>query len=217
MKNLQIVISILFGLLVAGSVISGQSNPDAFGKVSSSGINSVTSRYNVDSISYLQPPANKKIGLGINTIRTVVYIGNEFQIRGAVSVFCIDRQAEIAFPFQYNSGKDANITYRVFYSEATYRSFTGKQQKGFYFSGGVRYAYIEGEILDDSAEFGSPQEHTGMISKQNKFGVYAGIGYRYFTMKGYYLGGNIIAGAYFGPRTPYIAMTEDLAYNFILG
>jgi hypothetical protein len=217
MKDSIPVLTVYIVLLSMEAVISGQSHDISIGKGSTIRMNPDLSLDGKDSLSHSHPLADKKFGIGFNPVRTVVYIGSELQLRAAISLFSIDRHAEIAFPFQYNSGEDENIPYKVFYSEATYRRFINDLQKGFYFSGGIRYAYIEGEILDSSAKFGSPEEHTGIIYKKSKFGVYAGIGYRHFYKGGFYWGCNLIAGTYFGPRTPNIAMTEDLAYNFILG
>lgn len=217
MKKFQVVLSILVSFVVLDTPISGKNYGEASALFSSSEMKPNSIFANKDSISNVQPPANKKFGTGINPMRSILNIGYELQLRGAISLFSIDRHAEISFPIQYILGKDGNLPYRVFYSEATYRRFPNGQQKGFYYSGGLRYAYLEGEMLDASAKLGSPMEHTGKIFMQNKIGIYAGIGYRHFTKRGLYWGGNIIVGTYFGRKTPYIATTEDIALNWILG
>jgi hypothetical protein len=202
MKKSNILFSFFIGLFAFGTAISGQSQDNTIGS---------------DSAKYSQPLADKKFGIGIDPIRTVVYIGYELQLKGAISLFSIDRHAEIAFPVQYLSGEAENRPYSVFYCEAAYRRFFSEQQKGFYYSGGIRFAYIQGEILDDTAEPGSPEAHTGINFEQNKVGIYAGIGYRHFYKNGFYFGSNVILGTYFGPKAPFIQTTEDMALNFILG
>jgi len=202
MKNLLTFFSFLIGLSALVTTISGQSQDNPIPK---------------DSARYSQALADKKYGIGIDPIRSVVYIGYELQLKGAISLFSIDRHAEIAFPVQYVSGEAENRPYKVFYAEAAYRRFFAEQQKGFYYSGGVRFAYIQGELLDNTAEPGSPEEHTGTNFEQNKAGIYAGIGYRRFYKNGFYFGSNIIFGTYFGPKAPFIQTTEDMALNFILG
>lgn len=170
-----------------------------------------------DSLAFSQALTNKKYGIGINPLRTIIYLGNALNVRGAVSLFAIDRHAEIAFPIQYLSGSDENIPYRFFFGEIAYRRFFSNRQNGFYYSGGFRYAFMKSEILDDSKKFGTPEEHTGTVYKQNKSGIYAGIGYRHFSVKGFYWGSNFILGGYFDNKSPYILAPEDFAYNFILG
>lgn len=204
------VFTILAGLLFIGTTIPGQSQAELPEQVYSSD-------FETDSLSSSQALSDKKYGIAINPIRTITYIGYLLNLRGAISMFAIDRHAEIAIPIQYVSGKRENLPYRFFFSEITYRRFFSHQQNGFYYSGGLRYAYMEAEILNNSEKFGSQEEHTGMIYKRNKLGIYAGVGYRHFSAKGFYWGCNIILGDYFGPETPYIQTPDDFAYNFILG
>jgi hypothetical protein len=166
------------------------------------------------------PLTNKTIGIGLNPLRLFSLIGQNGEdfarlFRATVSVFAIDRHAELAFPIQYMWGKNNSVPWRDFYFDVTYRRFFGSQQKGPYYSGGIRYAYIEGEELcTDKATYG---EGLGNIIVQNKVGIYAGIGYLHCSRIGFYWGGNIILGIYFGPKTPYIATMDDVTLNSILG
>jgi hypothetical protein len=216
MKNILIVYSILICILTPGATISGQSNNESSSQFSSSDKTFDSAYSKGDTISPILPPANKKFGIGLNPLRSVINIGYELQLRGAVSLYEVDRHAEISFPVQYILGEDNNIHYRVFYIEATYRRFPNGLQKGFYYSGGLRYAYIDGEELIATL---NPlyTERTGKVITDNKIGIYTGIGYRHFSKRGFYWGSNIIIGIYFGHKTPLIQTTEDIALNWILG
>jgi hypothetical protein len=142
-----------------------------------------------------QPLANKTFGIEFNPLRLLYGIADDVfntQIHGGVSLFSIDRYAEIAFPFLYMSGKSDNIPLKVLNIDATYRRFFHKEQKGMFFSGGLRYTYIEGEEGLDNRD----AIHSGNKIMENKAGIYIGVGYRYFSHSGFYWGTNIIFGRY---------------------
>jgi hypothetical protein len=167
------------------------------------------------------PLSYKTFGIGFNPLRLLSMqhqSSNDFEryLRAAISVFSIDRQAELAFPVQYMWGKYYNNTWRDFYCEVTYRRFISCQQKGYYYSGGLRFLHIEGEELGSKMGYYGPLG-LGNIIVQNKIGIYAGFGYRHCSKNGMYWGSNIILGIYFGPKTPNIATAEDVQYNWIMG
>jgi hypothetical protein len=169
-----------------------------------------------DTIAPYLKAANKRFGIGINPLRSLIDIGYELNIRCDVSLFAVDNYAEISFPLTYIQGDEEGVpTYRVFYSEATYRRFFRNTKKGSYYSAGLRYRYLEGEQLISTGNTGHNYEGTGIVKRLSNIGIYAGIGYRHFSKKGWY--GNLILGAYFGPKANNIMTSEDLPLNFILG
>jgi hypothetical protein len=142
-----------------------------------------------------QPLSNKTFGIEFNPIRLLYGLtGDVFdtQIHGGVSLFSIDRHAEIAFPLLYMVGKKDDIPLKVLNIDATYRRFFHKKQKGIFISGGLRYTFVEGEEGLDNRD----AIHSGNIIKENKVGIYIGVGYRYFSHSGFYWGTNIIFGRY---------------------
>jgi hypothetical protein len=142
-----------------------------------------------------QPLANKTFGIEFNPLRLLYGIAGDVfntQIHGGISLFSIDRHAEIAFPFLYMLGRNDNIPLTVLNIDATYRRFYHKKQKGIFFSGGLRYTFIEGEEGLDNRD----AIHSGNKIKENKAGIYIGVGYRFFSQSGFYWGTNIIFGRY---------------------
>jgi hypothetical protein len=223
MKKSQIVFLVLIELLFILAPVSAQNQNDSTIKVSSYETKPDSISENKNEVIQSLPPANKKIGIGFNPFRFVTWYGKindggcEREFRCAVSLFAVDRKAEIAFPVQYMFGKENNIPWRVLYIETTYRRFFNNHQKGGYYSGGVRYRYIEGEQLITSSVPHIDPEHTGVITRQSNVGIYLGIGYRFFAKRGLYCGSNLIIGTYFGPKLHNIVSAEDVPYNFILG
>lgn len=143
-------------------------------------------------VKYEDPLANKRAGIEFNPVYTLVASANKntFALSGTYSRFDFDRKAELAFPFFYmKSDKDRLITL-----DAHYRKFLGKHQNGFYLSGAMRFAHIEGTewVYDYNTYNGYDQK-----IKTNKVGMMFGIGYRYFTQSGFYWGTSLSAGRYF--------------------
>ena len=216
MKKLQIFVSAFTGLLFTSPAIYSQATDTVPTQVISSEFDPDSVSSKKDVLSPFLPPENKKFGIGVKPFGSLICIGYALQLRGALSLFAVDRHAEIAFPVVYITGKEANFPWRVLYLDATYRRFTNGKQKGFYYSGGLRYAYFEGEKY--TTFFNSNKiEYTGDLVVKNKLGVYAGIGYRHFTKKGLYWGGNIILGTYFSRKIHDIETADGVPLNFILG
>lgn len=145
------------------------------------------------------PLADKTFGIEFNPVRlllgwTTSEIGNYTHLSGGVSLFAIDRHAEIAIPFLYVFGTSNNIPLKILNIDATYRRFMSGQQNGLYLSTGLRYAYVEGE---ESVSAGGHWIPSGKQIVQSKAGIYVGIGYRYFSQSGWYGGTNILVGRFF--------------------
>jgi hypothetical protein len=158
-----------------------------------------------------QPLANKTFGIEFNPIRLLIGRGDNIfntQIHGGVSLFSIDRHAEIAFPFLYMFGKFDEVPSKILNIDATYRRFFTKQQKGFYYSAGLQYNYLQGP--EDSDDPSNPLAHTDKQISQSRVGIYIGLGYRYFSKKGFYWGTSIICGPYFSKMDPRFNLGPDL-------
>ena len=91
---------------------------------------------------------------------------------------------------------------------------------GFYLSAGLRYAYVAGEEGKEYSKRENREEaiaagtRTGKQIIQSKFGIYIGIGYRYFSESGWYWGTNIIVGRFFSDDNRHIidVMMDDLKF-----
>lgn len=147
-------------------------------------------------VKYDDPLENKKAGIELNPVYTLVTSAlgkNTFALSGTYSRFDLDRKAEVAFPFFYMKAKDD----RLFTLDAHYRKFLGKHQNGFYLSGAMRFAHVEGTDWDYYYDSNYNYYETERKIKTNKVGMMFGIGYRYFTKSGFYWGTSLSAGRYF--------------------
>ncbi|KAB2877920.1 hypothetical protein F9K33_15115 [bacterium] len=151
-------------------------------------------------VKYVDPLLNKRSGIEFNPAYLMLASANEsVVISGTYSRFDVNRKAELAFPFYYSNAKpfglfEDHTRTKLFTLDAVYRQFLGAHQNGFYFSVGTRYAHIKGENEEDYDDFFS--SYDPVIKTTDKFGVLAGIGYRYFAQSGFYWGVSISAGRY---------------------
>ena len=159
----------------------------------------IDSSYAVDSITNVLE--GKKYGLEFNPVGLLVgiadpgAIGARWYFSGGISLFAVDRHTEVAFPWIVALGRNNHdIPLTILKIDAAYRHFFGERQSGLYGTGGIRYGYASGEKYVAT----NLRDPTGMKSVHNKFGVYAGIGYRYFWKNGWYWGMNLIIGRYMG-------------------
>lgn len=146
-------------------------------------------------VRYDDPLENKKAGIEINPVYTLVASAEKhtFALSGTYSRFDIDRKAEVAFPFFYGKTDDN----KLFTLDAHYRKFLGKHQNGFYLSGAMRFAHVEGVDRDYYYDNNYNWYEVKNKVKTNKIGMMFGIGYRYFTKSGFYWGTSLSIGRYF--------------------
>jgi hypothetical protein len=143
------------------------------------------------------PPANKTLGVEWSPIRLLVGTATadyKTQLLGGVSLFSVDRRAEIAFPFLFMIGNIDGLPAKIVNMDVTYRRFFKKQQKGFYYSAGLRYNFLQGAVASDNPLY--KHGHTDEQLTQSRAGLYFGIGYRHFFRKGWYWGTSFILGLY---------------------
>jgi hypothetical protein len=146
-----------------------------------------------------EPLANKHMGIELNPANLLVASANDIlMLSGGFSLFAVDRHAEIAFPFFYQSGAGKNKDYplTLLTLDAAYRRFLSRHQDGFYLSAGTRYTYIKGEEGSPFLMF-TFNTPGGAAITTSKMGLYFGIGYRYFSESGLYWGFSISYGRYF--------------------
>lgn len=167
------------------------------------------------------PLANKKWGIEFNLFRflTIASIsrkdGYDYSFSGGVSLFNISRGAELAFPIYFSNFKDkGDWEYdeeykRQFTLDCHYRIFFGLTQKGFYFSGFIRYANLCGT----KGEY-SYYEYVLKRSTENKIGIGFGFGYRVFSQKGLYWGVSLSIGRYFIGENDIFEEEGDLLLPF---
>jgi hypothetical protein len=157
------------------------------------------------------PPANKTMGVEWSPVRLLVGTTDDSyktQILGGVSLFSIDRRAEIAFPFLYMFGKLDDVPAKIVNFDVTYRRFFKKQQKGFYYSAGLRYNFLQGAVA--SKDLLNKQGHTNEQLTQSRAGIYLGIGFRHFFKNGLYWGTSFILGLYSNKVDPRFYFGHDL-------
>ena len=157
------------------------------------------------------PLADKKYGIEVNILRLLNYsfcndIINSYS--GGVSLFNIDRHAEITFQIYYSyatysywgctRGFNVNeIPVQQFILDCHYRRFLGRTQKGFFIGGFIRYANLGGNKEDDVYDYCSNGVEEPKFLTENKLGIGFGIGYRLFLKMGFYWGISLNIGRYY--------------------
>jgi len=170
----------------------------------------------IDSILVLQkyvvktikndPIADKTFGLEVNVAR-LLFIGEAASFSAGFSLFNVDRNAELAFPFFYSRSETdgsfdfdgaSDLDFIEITQDAHYRYFLGNSQNGFYLSAFARFAFLEG-ILGESVLDGriGDGDSANRRSSEGKLGGGVGLGYRKFSYKGLYWGCSLNFGRYF--------------------
>ncbi len=142
-------------------------------------------------VKYIDPLENKKLGIEINPLWTMFYDDGP-SISGSISLFNLDKKAEIAIPFTYTTQKKYNnlIPKDVsFILDIQYRYFLGKYRKGLYIMTGARVASFK-EVDYENSNLWDRMSY-------NKQGISFGIGYRIFGQSGWYWGCSLYLGKYY--------------------
>ncbi len=150
-------------------------------------------------VRYKEPLKDKKFGIEINPAYILWSSASSyFVLSGGFSFFDIDRNAEIACPFFFQnrtSLSSGNHQLTLWDQDILYRRFLGQHQDGFYLEGGLRFTHIEGE--SGITILGIDVSSSDSIITTDKLGGMFGIGYRYFSISGFYWGTSIVVGRYF--------------------
>jgi hypothetical protein len=157
----------------------------------------------IDSIYLLQkkmynetkntPLSKKKYGVEFNIARLLL-IEKAVSLSGGFSLFGVNRHAEIAFPMYYSSPEDPKDL-KEWTIDCHYRYFLGNTQHGFYLSGFVRYAHLNGYLGDNDLQLFD--DGTAEVkSRENKVGIGVGLGFRKVSYKGLYWGASLSFGRY---------------------
>lgn len=203
MKKVTLIITIIF--LVSLSVFAQDKNSKT------SKLGNLTTGSKIDTIYVLQkkiyrtikrePLKNKKYGVDINPIRLLLgginedLVSNSFS--GGISLFNINRQAELYFPIYYyskNHTYDKDSSYEsskdlhIFSIDCRYRYFLGNTQYGWFIGGFLRYANMGYKWTYKS--------EPNIIYHDNRIGLGMEIGYRIFSYKGLYWGISANIGRY---------------------
>ncbi|MEI7812191.1 MAG: hypothetical protein WCJ01_07170 [Ignavibacteria bacterium] len=145
-----------------------------------------------ETARYKDPLKNKKYGFELNPALLLISVTNNyFAVSGGFSLFDVDRNAEIAFPFYIQNGEGGGSDKRLFVwdQDIVYRRFLGQHQDGFYISGGLRLSYVDYE--------GNNSGWQNTSDNRMRLGAMFGIGYRYFSSSGLYWGVSISYGSFF--------------------
>jgi hypothetical protein len=150
-------------------------------------------------VRYREPLANKKFGIEFNPAYMIASISRSyFVFSGGISLFSIDRKAEIALPIFFQNGKNNGGDFTEWDQDLIYRRFLSRHQDGFYFEGGVRYTHIREPYENWYYYDGYNYRPSSSVNTTDKLGMMFGLGYRYFSTSGLYWGISIKYGAYFG-------------------
>jgi hypothetical protein len=152
------------------------------------------------------PLAGKTFGVEANVARLL--LASELtSFSGGVSLFGVDRNAEIAFPFYYGKSESdiesddiafSNVDFTEITQDVHYRYFLGNTQNGFYLSGFARFAWLDGVLgrnIFDGVDT-SKANDADYRSTEGKLGIGVGLGYRIFSYRGLYWGCGLNLGRY---------------------
>lgn len=137
------------------------------------------------------PLENRNFGIEFNFFRLLT-VSKSKTLSGTVSLFNVNRNAELAFPFYY-SNPSLKHDLNVFTLDTHFRYFLGNTQNGFYLSAFGRYAHLKGYL--ENYNYVSHSYYTDNHT-ENKFGIGIGLGYRYFSYKRLYWGTSFSYGRY---------------------
>lgn len=136
----------------------------------------------------------KDFGIELNPIFLIMSRKDNITLTGTISLFHINRKAEIAVPLSYYNITDEDDKYlhnQTMIIDLQYRKFLREVQKDFYFSGGIRYSYNEGYDTDLWWDEDIVKKYI-----RHKIGIQFGVGYRYFSNNGLYWGFSVYGGRY---------------------
>lgn len=152
----------------------------------------------IADVHYVDPLAGKRFGIELNPGLLLTGLGNDnLMISTGFSLFNLAPRAEIAFPIYFRKTTSGDVSQLLTF-DLHYRLFFSEKRKGFYASTGARYAYLESTVTDWHYDIFSNEDwEESKIATANKFGLFFGIGYRYFSKIGIYWGASIITGTYF--------------------
>jgi hypothetical protein len=161
------------------------------------------------------PLTNKNYGIEFNLFRLLL-IDKSSTLSGSFSLFNVNRNAEISFPFYYQDGKNSDVS--EFSLDCHYRYFLGNTQNGFYLSGFARYAFLNGPLKNDYTLYYQSNNKNGSV---NKLGIGVGLGYRIFSYKGLYWGASVSFGRFltdnnnkFSGSSSILSIGDDTEYIF---
>jgi hypothetical protein len=172
------------------------------------------------AIQLKDPLENKNYGIEINPLWLLAGIpfSSYLVIDGGLSLFNLDRKAEITFQIDYRSDKESPS--KLSYLDLIYRRFVGEYQGGFYVSGGIRYMYIHEKKNKESYSREErmlipPDIFLKYYSDRN-VGVMIGFGFRHFFHSGFYYGFGIELGKYIFCGDTHLEEPGFDAYGVIL-
>jgi hypothetical protein len=155
--------------------------------------------YNIQKKIYKEsknePLAGKKFGVELNLFR-ILLIDKAVTLSGTFSIFNVNKQVEIAFPVYFDRPEN-KYDLRTFTIDCHYRYFLGNTLNGFYLSGFVRYANLNGYEGNNGLDIFGNQNLIGKSISENKIGIGFGLGVRKFSYKGLYWGVSVSFGRYF--------------------
>jgi len=137
----------------------------------------------------------KRMGVAFNPALALFGVAiQQAIVSGSMSLFP-HKGTEIIFPVYFSHSLKKDDDRDILTVDAQYRLFFNAQKPGFFSCAGARLAYLMGRKNVPYNVYSQPnRDETTSVTK---FGVYFGIGYRYFGSNGLYWGTELILGSYF--------------------
>jgi len=160
-----------------------------------------------------KPISNKNFGIEFNFFRLLdENQDNFFSLSGTLSLFNVNRNAEIAFPIYYGKTNNGS-TISDFTLDCHYRYFLGSAQNGFYMSCFARFANLSGTVTN--YQMGYPSNTTTSPKSADKLGIGVGIGYRKFSKNGLYWGASLSVGRFIIGENNILSNNNDGNYGLL--
>jgi hypothetical protein len=155
---------------------------------------------------YVKNNGDSRYGLEANLISPIISKDNIKSYEIGVSAFKIWPNTELYFPIEYyKEHLSAKDNFQVLF-QIQYRRYFKGLNKGLYWSGVIDYRFIQDHYFVESQLL--PNEYI-----DNRLGVGAGIGYRYFSSLGWYWGIDFNMGRHIIASEPDDENTELFRIN----
>jgi hypothetical protein len=171
------------------------------------------------------PFLTRRHAVAFNVPLAIATAGREVQVlSGGLCWFPPDSPLEIVVPVWWRRDRDGSVAlpngHRDDYDftgltiDLQGRWYLDPLRSGWYFTGGLRWAHLEGYVDDDEYWITLWPGSTGRDTV-DKLGLYAGIGWRAESSRLYW-GWNIVAGRYLGNTEPALHGDDLLGGDFLI-
>jgi hypothetical protein len=149
-----------------------------------------------EEVRWDDPFVNRRNGIELNLPGLLIGSRDGIWLAGGYSHFPKNVKMEIAFPFFYHRTTEDDEDLTRFTFDIRPRYFLGKHREGLYIEMGARYLAMSG--YESDGDFFGWENPNGERLSVTRLGVFTGVGYRKFSMKGLYWGCSVALGRYYG-------------------